>query len=187
MNSRKEVEVHAQVQFIDFEGRSDGESLLKILSQLRPRRVVVVRGSPKNIDLVANHCSQSIGARVFTPNKGDIVDATTETHIYQVKLTEALVAQLQFQRGKDAEVAWIDAQLAMRNKKITPTTNENGTSNTTNGNAVISNNNGSAPMEVDADNDDTGDVETNGLRESNFKIDHFQFFFCMFSRVSVLV
>lgn len=169
LSSRKEVEVHAQVQFIDFEGRSDGESLLKILSQLRPRRVVVVRGSPKNIDLVANHCSQSIGARVFTPNKGDVVDATTETHIYQVKLTEALVAQLQFQRGKDAEVAWIDAQLAIRNKKIAPATNESGTAVATNGNAVInSTNNSSTPMEVDADNDDSGDVETNGLREFDF-------------------
>lgn len=164
MNSRKEVEVNAQVQFIDFEGRSDGESLLKILSQLRPRRVIVVRGTPKNIELVANHCSQSIGARVFTPNKGDVVDATTETHIYQVKLTEALVGQLQFQRGKEAEVAWIDAQLAMRNKKITPTAHENGTNNATNGNATNSSNN-SAPMEVDQDNDDNGDIETHGLRE----------------------
>lgn len=168
ISSRKEVEVNAQVQFIDFEGRSDGESLLKILSQLRPRRVVVVRGTPKNIELVANHCSQSIGARVFTPNKGDIVDATTETHIYQVKLTEALVAKLQFQRGKDAEVAWIDAQLALRNKKITPTASENGTTNATNGNSNNSNanNNSSVPMDVDQENDNNGDIEANGLCKS---------------------
>lgn len=117
-SSRKLIDVNAQVQFIDFEGRSDGESLFKILSQLRPRRVVVIRGSTENIDLVAKHCSQNIGARVFTPHRGDIVDATTETHIYQVKLTEALVTQLQFQKGKDAEVAWIDAQVLVRNKKV---------------------------------------------------------------------
>lgn len=34
------VQVNCQVQYIDFEGRSDGESLMKILSQLRPRRVI---------------------------------------------------------------------------------------------------------------------------------------------------
>lgn len=123
ISSRKLVEVNAQVQFIDFEGRSDGESLFKILSQLRPRRVVVVRGSTENIDLVAKHCSQNIGARVFTPHRGDVVDATTETHIYQVKLTEALVTQLQFQKGKDAEVAWIDAQVVVRDKKVGAITN----------------------------------------------------------------
>lgn len=112
------IEINAQVQFIDFEGRSDGESLLKILSQLRPRRVVVCRGSPENVDLVAKHCMQNIGARVFTPNKGDIVDATTETHIYQVRLTEALISKLQFQKGKDTEVAWIDSEVVVRSKQI---------------------------------------------------------------------
>lgn len=118
ISSRKLIEINAQVQFIDFEGRSDGESLLKILSQLRPRRVVVCRGSPENIDVVAKHCMQNIGARVFTPNKGDIVDATTETHIYQVRLTEALISQLYFQKGKDTEVAWIDSAVVVRSKQI---------------------------------------------------------------------
>uniref|UniRef100_A0A182JRJ0 Cleavage and polyadenylation specificity factor subunit 2 n=1 Tax=Anopheles christyi TaxID=43041 RepID=A0A182JRJ0_9DIPT len=118
VQSRKPIEVNAQVQFIDFEGRSDGESLLKILSQLRPRRVVVVRGSATNTTHIAEHCQQNIGARVFTPNRGEIIDATTETHIYQVRLTEALVSQLEFQKGKDAEVAWVDAQIVIRNKRI---------------------------------------------------------------------
>uniref|UniRef100_A0A182IJ44 Cleavage and polyadenylation specificity factor subunit 2 n=1 Tax=Anopheles atroparvus TaxID=41427 RepID=A0A182IJ44_ANOAO len=118
VQSRKPIEINAQVQFIDFEGRSDGESLLKILSQLRPRRVVVVRGSPANTAHIAEHCQQNIGARVFTPNRGEIIDATTETHIYQVRLTEALVSQLEFQKGKDAEVAWVDAQIVIRNKRI---------------------------------------------------------------------
>lgn len=118
ISSRKLIEVNAQVQFIDFEGRSDGGSLLQILSQLRPRRIVVVRGSPENIDIVSKHCVQSIGARVFTPKKGDTVDATTETHIYQIRLTEALISQLIFQKGKDAEIAWIDSKVVVRNKQI---------------------------------------------------------------------
>ncbi len=110
--------MNAQVQFIDFEGRSDGGSLLQILSQLRPRRIVLVRGTPDNIDIVSKHCVQSIGARVFTPKKGDIVDATTETHIYQVRLTEALISQLFFQKGKDAEIAWMDSGVVVRQKQI---------------------------------------------------------------------
>lgn len=125
ISSRKLIEINAQVQFIDFEGRSDGESLLKILSQLRPRRVVVVRGTPENIEIVAKHCMHNIGARVFTPNKGDIVDATTETHIYQVRLTEALITQLNFQKGKDSEVAWVDAEVAVRGKQIDAIENAN--------------------------------------------------------------
>lgn len=92
--------------------------MLKILSQLRPRRVVVIRGSPQNTAHIAEHCQLNIGARVFTPNRGEVIDATTETHIYQVRLTEALISQLEFQKGKDAEVAWVDAQIVIRNKQF---------------------------------------------------------------------
>lgn len=118
IQSRKLIEINAQVQYIDFEGRSDGESLLKILSQLRPRRVIVVGGLPESVDVVARHCEQNIGARVFAPAKGDTVDATTETHIYQVRLTEALISQLSFQKAKDSEVAWIDASVILRRKQL---------------------------------------------------------------------
>lgn len=72
VNSRKLIEINAQVQFIDFEGRSDGESLLKILSQLRPRRVVVVRGSEDSVMHISKHCQQNIGSRVFTPGRGEV-------------------------------------------------------------------------------------------------------------------
>lgn len=77
------VTVNAAVTYIDFEGRSDGESLQKILAQLRPRRVVLVRGSQKDTEVLAQQ-AQNAGARVFIPGRGETLDATTETHIYQV-------------------------------------------------------------------------------------------------------
>lgn len=132
------VQVNAQVQYIDFEGRSDGESLLKILSQLRPRRVIVVRGTAESTATIETHCKENVDARVFTPSNGETVDATSETHIYQVfldknynlifqfivnfyvqvRLTDALVSQLDFQKGKDAELAWIDAQIVIRDSQV---------------------------------------------------------------------
>ncbi|XP_067012309.1 probable cleavage and polyadenylation specificity factor subunit 2 [Anabrus simplex] len=118
----KSVKVVAQVQYIDFEGRSDGESLQKILSQLRPRRLILVRGPPESTNVMLNHCKQWSGARVFAPTKGEVVDATTETHIYQVRLTDALVSSLELKKGKEAELAWLDAQILVRDtsKDIKP-------------------------------------------------------------------
>lgn len=72
ISQRKTIEINAQIQRIDFEGRSDGESMLKILSQLRPRRVIVVHGMEEATEAVAKHCEQNIGARVFTPHKGEV-------------------------------------------------------------------------------------------------------------------
>lgn len=171
ISSRKLIEIHAQVQFIDFEGRSDGESLLKILSQLRPRRVIVVRGSPENVNAIAKHCSQSIGARVFTPNKFDVVDATTENHIYQVKLTEALVTKLQFQKVKDAEVAWIDAKLRSRSKKILPKLKSAESNQSTNG--TNDNNGDTASMEIDDEDDVTSNGDVATAPSGNFKFEIF--------------
>ncbi|XP_022909761.1 probable cleavage and polyadenylation specificity factor subunit 2 [Onthophagus taurus] len=112
------VQVNAQVQYIDFEGRSDGESLLKILSQLRPRRVIVIRGDPESTETLVKHCKENVESRVFSPSRGETVDATSETHIYQVRLTDALVSQLEFQKGKDAELAWINAQILIRESQV---------------------------------------------------------------------
>lgn len=78
------MQVFCNVQYIDFEGRSDGESLMKILHQLKPRRVIVVRGSEENTALMVKQCN-GIGARVFAPKRLEMVDATSETHIYQVR------------------------------------------------------------------------------------------------------
>nr|CAD7431533.1 unnamed protein product [Timema monikensis] len=108
------VRVAAQIQFIDFEGRSDGESVQKILSQLRPRRLILVRGTPESTKSLVAHCRQWSGGRVFAPSRGEVVDATTETHIYQVRLTDALVSSLELKKGKEAELAWLDAQITLR-------------------------------------------------------------------------
>lgn len=108
------VQVNCQVQYIDFEGRSDGESLLKILSQLRPRRLVIVRGDEESTSAIANYCKEHVDSKIFIPNRGEIIDVTSETHIYQVRLTDALISQLSFQKGKDSELAWVDAQIVLR-------------------------------------------------------------------------
>ncbi|XP_014237486.1 probable cleavage and polyadenylation specificity factor subunit 2 [Trichogramma pretiosum] len=116
VTTSRSIAVNASVTYIDFEGRSDGESLQKILIQLRPRRVILVRGSQKDSDKMAQK-AQLAGARVFIPTKGETMDVTTETHIYQVRLTDALVSSLKFSRGKsDTELAWVDAAITARTK-----------------------------------------------------------------------
>jgi len=42
VRSMETFDVFAKILFIDFEGRSDGESIRKIISQIRPRQLVSV-------------------------------------------------------------------------------------------------------------------------------------------------
>jgi hypothetical protein len=36
------LQINASIQYIDFEGRTDGESIYKLMTGLRPRRVILV-------------------------------------------------------------------------------------------------------------------------------------------------
>lgn len=107
------IEILCKVEFIDFEGRSDGESIKKILSQIKPKQLVIVHGSAPATRHLAEYCRQNnvVQGKIFTPMLGDVVDATIESHIFQVTLSDQLMSSLLFQTVKDAELSWLDARI----------------------------------------------------------------------------
>ncbi|XP_054716090.1 cleavage and polyadenylation specificity factor subunit 2-like [Uloborus diversus] len=108
------LDIRASVQFIDFEGRSDSESIKKILSLIKPRRLIIVRGPTEATESLSSYClSGTVQGKVFTPHLLETVDATTESHIYQVKLKDSLVSSLDFVKSKDVELAWVDGEIVM--------------------------------------------------------------------------
>ncbi|TKR72525.1 hypothetical protein L596_019958 [Steinernema carpocapsae] len=113
---KTKVQVLCKVEYIDFEGRSDGESIKKILSQIKPKQLILVHGSPQATAHLAQWAKDMdiVQGNVFTPNLGETVDATIESHILQVVLNEQLMTSLSFQKVKDAELAWIDARVLRR-------------------------------------------------------------------------
>ncbi|GIY28510.1 cleavage and polyadenylation specificity factor subunit 2 [Caerostris extrusa] len=108
------LDINASIMFIDFEGRSDSESIKKILSMIKPRRLIIVRGPTEATEALATYCtSGAVQGKVFTPHVLEIVDATTESHIYQVKLKDSLVSSLDFVKSCDVELAWVDGEINM--------------------------------------------------------------------------
>jgi len=111
--SNKTLEILANVVFIDFEGRSDGESVKRIISQMRPRQLILVHGTVEATNTLAEYCrSQGIvQGKILTPRLFENVDATTESHIFQVKLKDSLFSSLLFAKAKDTEIAWVEGVL----------------------------------------------------------------------------
>ncbi|XP_017551173.1 cleavage and polyadenylation specificity factor subunit 2 [Pygocentrus nattereri] len=114
------LEIRARVTYIDYEGRSDGDSIKKIINQMKPRQLVIVHGPPEASQDLAESCKAFSGKdiKVYTPKLQETVDATSETHIYQVRLKDSLVSSLQFCKARDTELAWIDGVLDMRVVKV---------------------------------------------------------------------
>ncbi|XP_010880557.2 cleavage and polyadenylation specificity factor subunit 2 isoform X1 [Esox lucius] len=118
-SSTESIEIKARVTYIDYEGRSDGDSIKKIINQMKPRQLVIVHGPPEaSLDLAESCKAFTKDIKVYTPKLQETVDATSETHIYQVRLKDSLVSSLQFCRAKDTELAWIDGVLDMRVVKV---------------------------------------------------------------------
>ena len=64
-----------------------------------------------NIPLGRSTDGSTSDNKAFIARKGETIDATIESHIYQVRLKDSLFSSLKFGKTKDAEVAWIDAKL----------------------------------------------------------------------------
>ncbi|XP_062857770.1 cleavage and polyadenylation specificity factor subunit 2 [Trichomycterus rosablanca] len=119
-SSTETLEIRARVAYIDYEGRSDGDSIKKIINQMKPRQLIIVHGPPETSQDLADSCKAFSGKdiKVYTPKLQETVDATSETHIYQVRLKDSLVSSLQLCKAKDTELAWIDGVLDMRVVKV---------------------------------------------------------------------
>ncbi|CAF1052808.1 unnamed protein product [Brachionus calyciflorus] len=116
------LDIRCKIVYIDYEGRSDGESIKKILSNVKPKNLVLIHGSEKSTKEMRDFCQkQQIvqEGRIFTPKIGEIVNATFETQIYNVKLKDELVSSLKFQKIKDYELAWVDAVIKSGNLQET--------------------------------------------------------------------
>ena len=108
-------QINCGIQFIDFEGRTDGESIMKLTAQLKPRRIILVRGTEDNLSAFKDFCGEVIGGEnnIFVPKNGEVVDATTERYIYQVRLRDSLFSTLNFNKAKDGHLAWVDGMIKM--------------------------------------------------------------------------
>lgn len=79
--------------------------------------MIIVHGNEQSTREMQDYCKkqQIVQDRIFTPRIGEIVNATLETQIYNVKLKDELVSSLKFQKLKDYELAWVDAVIKNTN------------------------------------------------------------------------
>uniref|UniRef100_T1J8W5 RING-type domain-containing protein n=1 Tax=Strigamia maritima TaxID=126957 RepID=T1J8W5_STRMM len=107
IRTQENFTISCSVKFIDFEGKCDGESWRKMLFMIKPRRLIIVRGSRDSARSLGSCCG-----KLFTPRSGEYVDVSMESHVYSVKMND-LLDNLSFIRVKDAELAWVDGEVGI--------------------------------------------------------------------------
>jgi len=86
LREKRQLKINAKVLYVDFEARSDRESIEKLLNQIKPKNLILIHGTQDCIDQLEKYCTarQIVQGRIFAPHVGEIVDATTERNLYQV-------------------------------------------------------------------------------------------------------
>lgn len=87
---------HCKIQFIDFEGRSDGRSMRNILQQLAPKKLILIHGSQEATSEFHSYCLEldSLTKDIFTPRAGECVNVSVASDLYQVVLTDSLMSSM---------------------------------------------------------------------------------------------
>ncbi|KAJ3260641.1 cleavage and polyadenylation specificity factor subunit 2 [Boothiomyces macroporosus] len=80
------MELHCQVNFVDFEGRADGRSVRNIIQDIAPKKLVIIHGSPKATESLKDYCldSEYITDQVYAPSLEEPLNISSATNMYQL-------------------------------------------------------------------------------------------------------
>jgi len=92
------VSVQCNIEYIDFEGRSDGRSIKKILSHVQARKMVLIHGGVEATAHLENYCKNMSDApkSILTPRVGETVDVTEATNLFRMHLKSNFMESLTF-------------------------------------------------------------------------------------------
>ncbi|CDI98145.1 cleavage and polyadenylation [Echinococcus multilocularis] len=124
MTVKMEIPLRCDVSFIDYESRSDGKALRKIITGLRPHEVILVGATRSAIDAMVEHCRSDLQLKdevIHTPLGLDVVNCTKEGDIYQARMKDSLVTGLRFTKIREYELAWVDADILEAEENANPT------------------------------------------------------------------
>jgi Cft2 family RNA processing exonuclease len=110
-----QIQMRMRAQYIDFEGRSDGKSVRTILAHVEPRKLILVHGMSEAMEELATYCRQKMSATcraVLTPDILESIDVTSDTNVYRIRLSDALMSQLTFQSVGQYDLTYVDGQVA---------------------------------------------------------------------------
>ncbi|KAK4474203.1 hypothetical protein MN116_003500 [Schistosoma mekongi] len=114
-----EIPLRCEVVYLDYEGRSDGEAIKRILIGLRPQEIILVGNNAAAIDHLANYCRGVMlldSNFIHIPHPQEIVNCTKEGDIYQARMKDSLVSSLKFTKIRDYELAWVEATVSLEDK-----------------------------------------------------------------------
>ncbi|POS84380.1 RNA-metabolising metallo-beta-lactamase [Erysiphe pulchra] len=119
--TKESVSLQVRLAFVDFAGLHDKRSLQMLIPLIQPRKLILISGTKEETLALTNDCRKLLAAHttsseestndVYTPEIGDIIDASVDTNAWAVKLTDSLFSGLKWQNIKGLSIATVTARI----------------------------------------------------------------------------
>lgn len=119
--STETISINLRIAFVDFAGLHDKRSLQMLIPLIQPRKLILVSGMKEETLALANDCRKLLAAQighvaesaidVYTPEIGAVVNASVDTNAWVVKLTDALVKRIRWQKVKGLGIVTLTGRL----------------------------------------------------------------------------
>ncbi|DBA01353.1 TPA: hypothetical protein N0F65_001592 [Lagenidium giganteum] len=116
------VMISARVMEVDFDGLADGRAIRNCLSNVKPRKLILVHGTESTTAELKRFVESSIKLceAVFTPKVMECIDIESDTNVYKLSIKESLYTSASFQKIGSHEVAYIAGQLSVPENSSVP-------------------------------------------------------------------
>ncbi|OQS02113.1 cleavage and polyadenylation specificity factor subunit [Thraustotheca clavata] len=115
------VDINAKVTFVDFDGLADGRAIKNCLDKVKPRKLILVHGTPETSSDLKSYVDSSIDTceAVYCPNAKECIDIESDTTVCKVSLKESLYTTAHFQKVGSHDVAYINGMLDFHGTQCT--------------------------------------------------------------------
>ncbi|TDH68560.1 hypothetical protein CCR75_005669 [Bremia lactucae] len=116
------VNIAARIMRVDFDGVADGRAIRNCLSNVKPRKLILVHGTEKTTKDLKLFVESSIPMceAVFTPNVMECIDIESDTNVYKLSVKESLYTAAVFRKIGSHEVAYVTGQLVLSENSSVP-------------------------------------------------------------------
>ncbi|KAJ1658834.1 hypothetical protein IWQ61_001983 [Dispira simplex] len=114
--------LRCQLLYLNYEGLSDGRSIVNLLTQWGMKKLVLVQGNQDATNYLAQTCliNDQITDDVFTPNLDETLSVASGSMTVQVTMTDALLSSLNFSTAGDYQFAHVTGQFLSLDPETRP-------------------------------------------------------------------
>lgn len=114
-----QLDVKCQIEYIDFEGRSNQKSIRNIIETVNPKKVILIHGTKESTEDLKNYLTEKkICELVLVPQLYKPVEIPLDTNFFKIKLVEELLNQIDFVKFQGFDISFIEGKIQKKEKDI---------------------------------------------------------------------